>query len=182
MGPRAVELGVPRMEYTMSGRLVEVFFRARVYRFGTVFSGQVFDRERPLEVGQLVEDGDATFRLDSNRRTVGIDLGTAIVKEVKLSTGALTPNGDGVNDVVRIGYTLLELAGAGEVRVEMFDLSGRLVRQVYRGLESSGEYERTWRGAGRDGQVVAPGIYLYRVLVHADSGQEERSGLVTVVY
>ena len=46
-----------------AARLVEVFFRGRVYHFGTVFSGQVFDRERPLEVGQFVEDGDATFRL-----------------------------------------------------------------------------------------------------------------------
>ena len=61
-------LGVPRMDRLKSGRLVEVFFRGRVYHFGTLFSGQVFDRERLLEVGQFVEDGDATFRLDSNQR------------------------------------------------------------------------------------------------------------------
>ena len=49
------------------------------------------DRARPLEAGQLVEGGDATFRLDSNRRMVGIELTAAIVKEVRLSPEVLTP-------------------------------------------------------------------------------------------
>ena len=122
-------LSLPRIDRTKSGSLVEVFFQGRAFRFGTVFSGQVFDGQRPLEVGQFVEDGDATFRLDSNQRSVGIELNDNIVSKVAANPRVMTPNDDGINDQVRIEYTLLELAGVGEVQVSIFDLAGRQVRQ-----------------------------------------------------
>ena len=175
-------LSLPRIDRTKSGRLVEVFFQGRAFRFGTIFSGQVFDDQRPLEVGQFVEDGDATFRLDSNQRSVGIALNGNIVSKVVASPPVVTPNDDGVNDQVRIEYTLLELAGVGEVKVSIFDLAGRQVRQVYQGEDSSGQHAQLWDGLGEDDQVVAPGIYLYRVQVDTDAGQEERNGLVAVVF
>ena len=177
-----IELSLPRIDRTKSGSLVEVFFQGRAFRFGTVFSGQVFDGQRPLEVGQFVEDGDATFRLDSNQRSVGIELNDNIVSKVVANPRVMTPNNDGINDQVRIEYTLLELAGVGEVKVSIFDLAGRQVRQVYQGEDSSGQHAQLWDGLGEDDQVVAPGIYLYRVQVDTDAGQEERNGLVAVVF
>ena len=175
-------LAVPRMDRTKSGRLLEVFFQGRAFSFGTVFSGQVFDSERPFEVGQFVEDGDATFRLDSNQRAVGIKLDGNIVSKVAAVPGVITPNGDGFNDQLGIDYTLLRLADAGLVEVDIFDLSGRRVRQIYRGRSQSGRYTQIWNGKSDDGQVVTPGIYLYRVKVDTDAGQEQRSNLVSVVF
>ena len=177
-----LELSLPRIDRAKSGRLVEVFFQGRAFRFGTIFSGQVFDGQRPLEVGQFVEDGDATFRLDSNQRSVGIALNGNIINKVAANPRVMTPNDDGINDQVRIEYTLLELAGVGEVQVSIFDLAGRQVRQVYQGENSSGQHAQLWDGLDEDDQVVAPGIYLYRVHVDTDAGQEERSGLVAVVF
>lgn len=175
-------LAVERMDRSKTGRVVEVFFKGRVFRFGTVFAAEVFDSQRPLEVGQWVEDGDATFRLDGNQRSVGIELGRAIVSELVLSSQVCTPNGDRVNDEVYIEYTLLELAGTGAVEVGIFDLAGRRVRQLYRGADTSGQYARRWDGRADGGSVVAPGVYLYRVQVDTDDGPTERSGLVAVTY
>ena len=175
-------LAVGRMDRSKTGRVVEVFFTGRVFRFGTVFAAEVFDSQRPLEVGQWVEDGDATFRLDGNQRSVGIELGRAIVSELVLSSQVCTPNGDRVNDEVYIEYTLLELAGTGAVEVGIFDLAGRRVRQLYRGADTSGQYARRWDGRADGGSVVAPGVYLYRVQVDTDDGPTERSGLVAVAY
>ena len=175
-------LAVERMDRSKTGRVVEVFFTGRVFRFGTVFAAEVFDSQRPLEVGQWVEDGDATFRLDGNQRSVGIELGRAIVSELVLSSQVCTPNGDRVNDEVYIEYTLLELAGTGAVEVGIFDLAGRRVRQLYRGADTSGQYARRWDGRADGGSVVAPGVYLYRVQVDTDDGPTERSGLVAVAY
>lgn len=175
-------LEVGRMDRSKTGRVLEVFFKGRVFRFGTVFAAEVFDSQRPLEVGQLVEDGDATFRLDGNQRSVGIELGRAIVSELVLSSRVCTPNGDQVNDEVHIEYTLLELAGTGAVEVGIFDLAGRRVRQLYRGADTSGQYARTWDGRADDGRVVVPGVYLYRVQVDTDEGPTERSGLIVVAY
>ena len=128
---------------------MEVFFQGRAFHFGTVFSGQVFDSQRPLEVGQFVEDGDATFRLDSNQRSVGIALDGNIVSKVAANPRVMTPNDDGINDQVHIEYTLLELAGVGEVQVSIFDLAGHQVRQVYQGENSSGQHAQLWDGLGR---------------------------------
>ena len=175
-------LAVERMDRSKTGRVVEVFFTGRVFRFGTVFAAEVFDSQRPLEVGQWVEDGDATFRLDGNQRSVGIELGRTIVSELVLSSRVCTPNGDRVNDEVYIEYTLLELAGTGAVEVGIFDLAGRRVRQLYRGADTSGQYARRWDGRADGGSVVAPGVYLYRVQVDTDDGPTERSGLVAVAY
>lgn len=175
-------LAVERMDRSKTGRVVEVFFTGRVFRFGTVFAAEVFDSQRPLEVGQWVEDGDATFRLDGNQRSVGIELGRTIVSELVLSSRVCTPNGDRVNDEVYIEYTLLELAGTGAVEVGIFDLAGRRVRQLYRGADTSGQYARRWDGRADGGSVVVPGVYLYRVQVDTDDGPTERSGLVAVAY
>ena len=60
--------------------------------------------------------------------------------------------GTGVNDVVAIEYTVLKLAQAGTVEVAVFDISGRQVRQLYRGQDRSGRYSRFWDGRGADGR------------------------------
>ena len=179
-GPR-VALRLPRMETTDSGKVVEVFFRARVFRFGTVFDGVVSDTGRPGEVGQAVAEGDATFALDSNSLSVGVELSGSLLQEVAASSPVVTPNGDGVNDEVSFQYTLLQLADAQAVTVDVYDLSGRRVRRVYEGLEASGRGERLWDGRGTDGPLP-PGIYLFRVQVDADSRRAERSGVIHVAY
>lgn len=176
-----VALGLPRMETTDSGKVVEVFFRARVFRFGTVFDGVVSDSGRPGEVGQAVTAGDATFALDSNRLSVGMELSGSLLQQVGTSSPVVTPNGDGVNDEVSFQYTLLQLAGAQVVTVDVYDLGGRLVRRVYEGLEASGRRERLWDGRGDRG-LLPPGVYLYRVQVDADSRRAEAGGVINVAY
>ena len=179
-GPR-VALKLPRMEAIDSGKLVEIFFRARVFRFGTVFDGVVSDSDRPREVGQVVAEGDATFAIDSNRLSVGMGLSGSLLQEVGTSSPVVTPNGDGINDEVAFRYTLLQLAGAQAVTVDVYDLGGRRVRQVYEGMEASGRRERTWDGRGENGPLP-PGVYLYRVQVDADSRRAEASGVIHVAY
>ena len=178
---QSLALQLPRIEITDSGKVVEVFFRARVFRFGTVFDGVVSDSDRPGEVGQAVLDGDATFAFDSNRQSVGVELSGTLLQEVAVSSPVVTPNGDGVNDEVVFQYTLLQLAEGQSVRLDIFDLSGRRVRRVYEGMEASGRRQRRWDGRGESGPL-APGIYMYRLQVDADSRQAERSGTINVAY
>ena len=177
-----VALTLPRMEAVDNRKLVEIFFEAEVFHYGTSFVGRVFDSERPLEVGQPVEAGDASFRLDSNRLWVGVGLDGEIVQDVDAQPRVLTPNGDHTNDEVEIVYTLLKLVGEGAVEVGIFDLSGRQVRQLYRGAQNSGRYAWTWDGRSEDGALVPPGTYLFQVLVDPDEGQTRTSGLISVAY
>ena len=182
LGQRIIVVGLPRMGMADSRKTVEVFFKAKVFRYGSRFHGELFDSTRLLEVAQVVEEGDATFALESSQLTVGIDLGGSLLRGVAVEPAVVTPNGDGINDRVRIGYTLLELAGEGQVEVDIFDLSGRRVQRVYRGLASSGEYEQWWDGMGFDGALVVPGLYIYRIFVRTDEGEQERGGLIPVAW
>ena len=179
---RRLAVALPRLGPADNQKVVELFFRAQSFHFGTWFHGAVFDSERPLAVGQRVEEGDALFQLEGNQVWVGIQLDRGRLQQVGVETPVLTPNGDGVNDAVAVEYTVLKLAQAGTVEVTVFDISGRQVRQLYQGQDRSGRYGRLWDGRDADGRVVGPGLYVYRVRVAADQGWEQRSGLILVAY
>ena len=51
---RGFEVGVPRIDQARDGELIEVVFRCEVFKFGTLFSGRVYDSTRPQEVRQVV--------------------------------------------------------------------------------------------------------------------------------
>ncbi len=50
-----------------------------------------------------------------------------------------------------------------DVKIEVFDLRGRLVRRLVRGFQAASEYEAIWRGDDTGGQRVASGVYLIRL-------------------
>ena len=88
--------------------------------------------------------------------------------QLALSTAIISPNGDGRNDAVAIDLVLSQFAADTAVAVEIFDLSGRRVRQLVSQLRPAGFYSETWDGRDEQGDLVAPGLYLCRVGVDAD--------------
>ena len=172
-----------RLESTDSGALVEVVFTAPVLReAGTLFEGRVFDTTRPHEVRQRVVPGNATDEIEGDRLSVRTPLSESLVFSPQISPNPFTPNGDGVNETANISYKLLRLTSAVPVSLEIYDLSGRLVRRVYEGEDAVGEYSHLWDGRDDSDQLVPPGLYLYRLVVEVQSGTETSSGAVAVAY
>ncbi|HJP31233.1 MAG: gliding motility-associated C-terminal domain-containing protein [Candidatus Latescibacteria bacterium] len=172
----------------LDGSFLSLHFRARVFADATRFDVQFTDRRystgEPLEeVNQFAAEGDA------DPFTVGAELevrlkdsqNTSIVGELVPPTAVITPNDDGINDVLSLPFSLFKLTREAPVFVEIFELSGRPVR---RGLarSASGRMIRVWDGTHPSGDLVRPGVYLFRVRVDADAGQVERTGVVGVVY
>ena len=180
----AFEIHLPRrLETTDSGTLIEVVFNAPVLReVGNFFDGKVFDRARPHEVRQQINPGNAAAEVASERLSVRTPLSRSLVFEPRISPNPFTPNGDKVNDVVNISYTLLRVTAAVPVSIEIYDLSGALVKEVYSGEDSIAEYNRFWDGTDEQRQLVAPGIYLYRIRVDVQTEEEVQSGVIAVVY
>ena len=177
-----IVVSFPRLTVVDSGALVEVVFEAEVLRYGSTFSVRVWDSAQPLEVPQSVQEGDASPVYEGNRVWVATKAEHQGVLQVRVAPAVLTPNGDGRNDTVGLGYDLLELTGRASVGVAVWDLSGRRVRQVYAGLDGVGAYERVWDGRDESGRLVPPGLYLYRVSVEADHQTVEQAGPLHVVY
>jgi endonuclease/exonuclease/phosphatase family metal-dependent hydrolase len=59
-----------------------------------------------------------------------------------------------------------ELAAAGGVRIDIFDVHGRLVRTLVEGDRDAGRYEEAWDGRDDSGRELGSGVYYYRLLTN----------------
>jgi len=75
------------------------------------------------------------------------------------------------------------MIGEAPLKVDMYDLSGCLVKHVFpRKPVKVGFYEVPWDGTDEDGKLVPPGVYVYRVILEGDKKWYTGSGTVTVAY
>ena len=183
MGEAGFIVQIPRIDIQRTTELIEVDFQAEVFKFGTVFAGRLFDSQQPLEVPQSVAAGDADELADSNRLSVDlVRFGQRAIGSLTLDPPVFSPNGDGVNDAVQIGYDLLNLVGAVPVQVEVFDLSGRSLGVVLREQAASGSFSVAWDGRDGDNALLSPGLYLIRLRVESDKAEDTRQALLSLVY
>lgn len=171
----------PRREAGDLGGPVEVHFRAPVLRYGTPFDGWVRDSERPLELAQRINPGNAAPEFVSETLSVRTSLSPRLLADLLVEPRVFSPNGDGVNDISRFSLNLLQVTENVPLRLEIFDLSGRLLRQQ-EGLHESGRFSFSWNGRDDQQELVAPGLYMYRIVVKAKNGDDQQTGTIAVVY
>ncbi|MBM3278054.1 MAG: hypothetical protein FJY95_08225 [Candidatus Handelsmanbacteria bacterium] len=171
----------PRFGPQDTQKLLEVVFDAKVVRYGTEFSGRIYDRERD-EVRQLVDSGDATNAYRGTGVSVTMPFSDQIIGSVRVEPSLFTPNGDGINEQASISYALLNLTAPVQTSLIIYDLSGRQLRRVQQGVLQSGIFQWAWDGRTGDGALAPPGNYLYRILVKADARDAQHLGIIAVAY
>lgn len=116
-------------------------------------------------IAYYVTAGDATGRFETLPRTAPdgyyrftvIDNPAFVAGELPQPRLRLEPSvGAGA---VRLQ---LECPAAGQVAVEVFDVMGRRVRTVTRGIRPAGSYALRWDGCNGAGQPCPAGVYLVR--------------------
>lgn len=65
------------------------------------------------------------------------------------------------NPATKIAF---DLSQSGKVSVEIYDLTGRLVRALYRGNKEAGHHELIWNGRDERAMGVSSGSYLVRLV------------------
>jgi hypothetical protein len=177
----AVSLFPPRTSGD-SGGVIEVFFCAPVLRYGTTFRGWVRDSQRPLELAQPINRGDAASEIVSEVLTVRTSISRHLLDDIEVQPKIVTPNGDGINEQINFSFKLLQVTQEVPLRLAVFDLSGRSLRVIHDGQQHSGGLRFSWDGRDENGERVPPGLYVYRISVESEKGGDQLAGTVAVVY
>lgn len=99
----------------------------------------------------------------------------SLIRNLDLSPGIVTPNGDGANDQLEIRFVLTKVRA--EPDIEIFSLSGQLVRVL-----EAADGVHAWDGKDQAGQLVPPGAYICQLRVSADAGDEVLHRIIDVAY
>ena len=112
--------------------------------------------------GSIGSGGASPTRVNSHSSAINND-------QIAVSIPTIfTPNGDGLNDLVRLKWTSDE---PGEwARVHIVDFTGRPVYELSSGANLPNQTEWIWSGASSNGALCAPGIYWWWVEVQDDRG------------
>jgi hypothetical protein len=161
-----------------SNQLVELRFSSAVFLQSTRFD--LFLEDSRTSVRQPAEPGDATELAQSNSNVVRLPIAGDLLANLR-ATSAFTPNGDGVNDQLRLSLDLVNVLAPRPLNLRFYDLAGRLVHSEEKEA-LAGKQEFSWNGRDSGGKLLPPGLYLLELSIEGDARQEHARRVVQVVY
>ena len=169
-----------RLSQRVRTQLVEIQFRSTLFSYSTLFEAAVgYTGVKGL--WQRV-DPDPAMKNATTVMMPSVASGEDLIQNVSIEPYLLTPNDDGVNDELSIQFDVLKLDSPRRIRVAVYDLKGRLIRELYNQIGSTGHYTGIfWDGQGSGG-IVQPGTYVLQVRVDGEAGKTSVIRAVAVGY
>ena len=172
------------------GEVVELRFRSRIFVSGTTFSAEVANSEVAdtgiPELWQKADPGNAMEEIDGQGTAVITPIGDQpALSALEIGPNPFTPNGDGINDRLRLLLSVSNVDAPRRIEARFFTLAGVEAAVVSR--EQRAE-SGCWNGRvaavnDDEGELVAPGLYICRVHVDSDAGSDNTAvRLVSVAY
>ena len=165
-----------------SEELVQLSFRSTIFQNRTRFDLFMGNSRLGEEIRQRVDEGNASETVDSESISVSLPITADLLANIALTPRVLTPNGDGVGDELRLAFDVLKLVTPRPIKVEVYDLTGRLVRELISDDGLAQHYSFTWDGRNQSGQTVNPGTYLVQFEIEGDSRTQTIHRLLPVAY
>jgi hypothetical protein len=163
-------------------KAIRLRFEGAIFQSSVFLEGRIFNSSDGANLPQSIEAGDAHPDVGSERlQVVASDTRLKLLGNVALSSPAITPNGDGVNDQIAVAFDLFGING-GNIDVSVHDLAGRRLATVLTAGAAAGPYAPTWDGKTDQGTPITPGLYLIRIEVQVDNGTVTRIEPVAVAY
>ena len=164
-------------------RLVRLRFAAEVFLHGTrlKLAGRNATVGLPFQLG---EGGEVTSLTPGSGLVVSALGADDLVRDMEIQPSPFTPNGDGINDVATIGFSLFRVFEPRPVTVRIATLAGREVKRFEQNLLGGRRWVQ-WDGRDAGGTLVPPGLYIVQVHGRADQqglASTRRSRVVGVAY
>ena len=163
-----------------SRQLVELRFTAPIYLQATRFDAFLEDSQK-AQTRQLVDPGDAAPQVESSSNVVRLPIADQLFASLSFSPALITPNGDGINDQLRISFDLINVLSDRPLHLRLYDLSGRPLFSQERASQA-GHIAWHWDGRDLHGQRVPPGLYIAELHVAGDAGDRSVQRIVAVAY
>ena len=164
-------------------RLMRLRFAAQVFLHGTRLrlAARNATDGLPFQRGAA---GEVTSLTPGTGLVIGALGAAELVSDVVVEPNPFTPNGDGINEVTTVDFSLFRVYEPRPVTVRIFTLAGHEVRRIEQSL-LGGRRSVQWDGRDAQGALVPPGLYI--VQVHAQADQQglsgtRRSRLVALAY
>ena len=163
--------------------VVRLDFPAILYSAGGRLEASLRNSEK--EFWQRADVGDALKEVTSNTLlVVAQPESKELFQGLKIEPRVATPNDDGINDELVAEFTVVLLGDNETVEMEIYDLSGHLVRRLSQSrVVSAGRYRMAWDGLDESDRLVPPGLYTVRLGLAADTdgaGLDKSSILQTI--
>ncbi len=162
--------------------LVQLNFRSTVYQNRTRFDAFLGNSNLGEQVRQFIDEGDASEDVSSESISVQLPINGDLLANLSLSTPVLSPNGDGISDELHIAFDALKLVIPRPIRVQVYDLAGRKVRELPSGNGLAQRYNFVWDGRDESARIVPPGTYFVNIEIEGDSQSETALRILPVVY
>ncbi len=156
---------------------IETSFTTRVVHNATVFGLDLGSSAHP----GLWQSVEAAARRSNIVMLPDLIGASQLIGDFSISSPVLTPNGDGINDEVQIRFVAFKIE-RGTPHIQVFDLSGRPIAQLRAPTAQGATYTFTWSGHNETGELVQPGIYLYRLDLGAATGEDTALRSIAVAY
>ena len=157
--------------------MLKIRFVNQVLAYSSDFAGRALvegtDAFQWVEGGDAgsLDETDAAFESGITVLSPGVTRG-GLIGGFSLEAPVLTPNGDGVNDRLRMRFEVLTVVGAADIEVVLLDVSGRRRATIFEHQGGNGTYTGPgldWEGRDDRGDPLPPGLYLVQLKVEGDA-------------
>ncbi|NKB66512.1 MAG: hypothetical protein GKR89_05585 [Candidatus Latescibacteria bacterium] len=162
--------------------MVALSFRSTILQNRTRFDLFLGNSRLGENARQRVDEGNANELIESESISVSLPITGELLANVAVNPVVLTPNGDGVGDLLALEFDALKLVNPRPVKVLILDLAGRQMAQLADGISLAQHYQLSWDGRDARGNLVPPGSYLLRIEVEGDAQTEIAQRVVPVAY
>ena len=154
---------------------VDVQFVCRVRKNQTAFDALIGNIVSP-EARQRVDPAEKGATIVAVPSLPGR---SNLIGNLVIEPRVITPNNDGLNDEAAITFSVFKVDRTPEIII--YDLQGRAVRELMNPSEP-GETRYIWDGRDHAGKKVPPGVYVCRIRVDADAGNNVAVRSIGVSY